>query len=1227
MMEELRAAMKQLGFKSRHMTSIFTLLSAILHLGNLTFNDHNGHDATFESAHITNVATLEIVADLLAVDIDLLHQSLTQKSRFIRKEVVTSFLNVQQASAQRDALMRDLYATLFAFIIETANHKVAPPSIKGTGGKEKPSTLIVQLDTPGYQSTAGSSINGPTGAQGVPSRHEEFCTNFVAEMVQNWQTRRAFEDHLNPNAEAIADGINLPPIVAAGNTACIELLRGTVVGSVADRKPAGMLGAMDKAVHRVKSGKMTEEDDAALLAELETFAVHSSFVSSQSLYASSGNGGGAMPQLGARGRFGVNHYQGSCIYTSEHFVEQEIDAFDAGFVAMLRGSGDSFVAKLFAGPSLATESHPLDESVIVSAQVSARPLRKLTNLVSGDAESTEPLLDPTKMYGVTRQINATLSEMLNALDHAGRVWSVMCIRPNDIGQANSFDTRRVKSQVRALLIPDLVARKRAEYVAKYDLDEFCLRYSDIVIPIAVAAGAQESKGKIQAVAIANAWRDGQDYAIGNSKVWLSYLVWRKLEDRLRAMEIENSPADDELAGPNSPAYPPGSSRSRAASFASDEKAGARYGSALDVHELSKRPSNVSDPFRSPGEAPSISGGDSVWAGAALGAPIAGGWDRQAYGDVNPGMAGALEKEGDLKNKPLDQVEEEGGVTSVRRWWKRLVWMLTFYVPGPFLRWFGGLKRPDIRFAWREKLAICVIIALINGLILFIILGLGKILCPDMNKAWNESQLSAYNTGNQFYVAVAGKVYDISKFWKLDHADYASKFWPDDDTILQDFAGRDLSLYFPVPLSVGCPNLVTDTSLHLTLSPNSSDIQSQGPGQAVHTSGAQQTDKTSALAANDWYPNRFVPSMRKYYKGTYVYSKDKVSTDGSWRSWVIVNDNIYDLTDYFFTIQQAPDDRDFQFLNKDLTDLFRSQAGTDVSKDFNNIVNNLNSTARSSNLQCLNDVFYVGKVDFREEAKCLISNYLLLAFSIILVATIVTKFLAALQLTTKRNPEQQDKFVICQVPCYTEGEESLRKTIDSLAGLKYDDKRKLLFIICDGMIVGSGNDVPTPRIVLDILGVDPRVDPEPLMFKSVAEGSKQLNYGKIYSGLYEFEGHVVPYIVVVKCGRPTERARPGNRGKRDSQILLMRWLNRVHFDTAMSPLELEIYHQCKNVIGIDPAFYEYVLTVDADTRVEEDALNRLVSVAADDSRIIALCGETKLDNEEGSWWTMIQGEPF
>ena len=45
---------------------------------------------------------------------------------------------------------------------------------------------------------------------------------------------------------------------------------------------------------------------------------------------------------------------------------------------------------------------------------------------------------------------------------------------------------------------------------------------------------------------------------------------------------------------------------------------------------------------------------------------------------------------------------------------------------------------------------------------------------------------------------------------------------------------------------------------------------------------------------------------------------------------------------------------------------------------------------------------------------------------------------------------------------------------------------------------------------------------------------------------------------------------------------------------MNPLELEIYHQIKNVIGVNPTFYEYVFMVDADTTVHPLSLNRLVS---------------------------------
>jgi chitin synthase len=57
---------------------------------------------------------------------------------------------------------------------------------------------------------------------------------------------------------------------------------------------------------------------------------------------------------------------------------------------------------------------------------------------------------------------------------------------------------------------------------------------------------------------------------------------------------------------------------------------------------------------------------------------------------------------------------------------------------------------------------------------------------------------------------------------------------------------------------------------------------------------------------------------------------------------------------------------------------------------------------------------------------------------------------------------------------------------------------------------------------------------------------------------------------------------------------VRCAGQVHFNSPMNPLELEMYHQIKNVIGVNPTFYEYLFTIDADTTVDPFSLNRLIS---------------------------------
>jgi len=438
--------------------------------------------------------------------------------------------------------------------------------------------------------------------------------------------------------------------------------------------------------------------------------------------------------------------------------------------------------------------------------------------------------------------------------------------------------------------------------------------------------------------------------------------------------------------------------------------------------------------------------------------------------------------------------------------------------------------------------------------------------------------------------------------------------------MQQFAGLDLTEYFPFPLTQACPQLVSDDTV--VLIPNNSLIFDPS---AYHASGpVMQGDTTSALYDITWYQQVFQPKIKQYYKGALVIEKDDLQQEGQYqsRSWAMINGYVYDLSDYLYSMTTYAGANQYVFLDQQVAGLFQGNPGQDVTAAWNALP--IDAATRANNLACLRNVFLVGQSDPRVTPRCQVNNYLLLTFTIIICATILVKFLAALQLGTKRSPARQDKYVICQVPAYTEGEDQLRKALDSLTFLNYDDKKKLLFVICDGTITGAGNaGVPTHRIVLDILGSDPKVDPPAFAYKAVAEGMDQLNYAKVYSGLYEYEGHVVPYVVVHKCGRPEEVTRPGNRGKRDSQILLFNFLSRCYFESPMTPLELEIYHQIANVIGINPRMYEYLLTVDADTEVTEDSLNRLVACCANDSKVIGVCGETSLQNEEKSPWTMIQ----
>ena len=94
------------------------------------------------------------------------------------------------------------------------------------------------------------------------------------------------------------------------------------------------------------------------------------------------------------------------------------------------------------------------------------------------------------------------------------------------------------------------------------------------------------------------------------------------------------------------------------------------------------------------------------------------------------------------------------------------------------------------------------------------------------------------------------------------------------------------------------------------------------------------------------------------------------------------------------------------------------------------------------------------------------------------------------------------FVVCLVTCYSEGEESMRSTLDSLSQTTYSDHRKLLFVVADGMITGAGEKRSTPDICVSLLEADPRFgNPVPMSYLAVGSGAKRENRAMVYAGHY------------------------------------------------------------------------------------------------------------------------------
>lgn len=535
----MRAAFKVLGFKPRHVASILRLLAAILALGNLDFAEHPEDPYDFQSdpAWVTNRDVLDHAASLLGVASDDLERALTNRVRWVRKEMTASILRAEGADQQRDSLMAALYSILFAFVVETANHKLFPGDEAIATLQRQGGASILHFNSPGF---ANHSPSRPGSRSSLLVRaldgFDDFVHNYQVELQRYWGTEQAFDGDAGIAARAQEDGVRIGDVLPSDDgTARIELLRGGRLGGKADRKPGGIVGGLAKTVASLRKGAQPHEANDELLAGMrDHFGTHGSFVA---------HPGGP----GARTSFAVTHYGHQTVtYDGHGFVETDADALDPEFVALLRNAADPFVAKLVSGPSLAAEVHPLDDNTIVAAQVSSMPLRQPSTVKVSRAfvetekdgagergdDYTAPLLDPLAIHPVSAQVNATAAHLLGSILARTQQWSVLAILPNTTGASAQIDARLVKAQVAALQLPELAARRnRVDWTYDAELADFLLRHG-------VGVGATESTHDAADAFLRDFGLSSArgDYALGNARVWLCYRAFKALEDRLRQHE-------------------------------------------------------------------------------------------------------------------------------------------------------------------------------------------------------------------------------------------------------------------------------------------------------------------------------------------------------------------------------------------------------------------------------------------------------------------------------------------------------------------------------------------------------------------------------------------------------------------------------------------------------------------------------------------------------------------
>jgi len=298
--DELVDALGLIGIGNNDMEYIFSLLSALLHISNLTLLSVNDEESKVEqeNEHLDQVLTL------LGLEYDALDAALTSFSIQIRNQEYVRKLPKEKAEKGLEALAKALYGALFKYIVRTINDNMRPSSTDKKAGS------IGMLDVAGFEHFERNSF-------------EQLCINYCNEVLQQQFIKLVF---LAEQREYQREGIDYSEVVFGDNKEVLDLI---------DKKGHGIIAILHDQC------KVPGTSDRTFATNIyQQFQSHPRFKASRKQKANQ--------------MFSIVHYAGSVEYDITGFVEKNKDEVPKEGSQLLESSSNPFVRKLCA---IITEHH------------------------------------------------------------------------------------------------------------------------------------------------------------------------------------------------------------------------------------------------------------------------------------------------------------------------------------------------------------------------------------------------------------------------------------------------------------------------------------------------------------------------------------------------------------------------------------------------------------------------------------------------------------------------------------------------------------------------------------------------------------------------------------------------------------------------------------------------------------------------------------------------------